>query len=575
MVFHIKCVASIGDLNVHLSMKHFTLVFTFLITVIVFSQEETQRQELSSRSYDELIDLYDENVQDTIYAESIARAYINKAKEDLDSTKIARGYSRLSFISPYEAAIKYLDTTIYFSRNSKHKNFPTIAFLFKSLYHYNKEAYEESLKDAIKAYQFAKEKNNVEHQISALHQINGINELWGDYQRTLEAEKLTLQLLQTNPGVDRYYEHLMASLEGLGKCYVRLQKPDSALIYFKWGIDKSLEENDSITYYAFVSRTGSAFYLKGAYQRALDSLEKANTKKEFFVNSYAVYFNYYKGLINEKLNYPEKAINYYQKIDSLYEQEQLLTPELPIVFNKLIQYYSAKGNTALEVDYLYKLVTVDSIIDAKQIFIKEKTNSEYTIPSLLEGKERFIEGLQDENERAHTRLIGVLFLLLLVLTFTFYYFRRQKIYRKRYRLLMEKGEKDLVLPKKQGAKSNDLAEDIVNEILEKLETFEKEKEFLSTDISLNEMAKNLGTNSTYLSKVINSEKEQNFSTYINHLRVQFAFRELKRNPTFRKYTIKAIAEECGFKNSESFSKTFYKVYGFYPSYYVKKLKKDL
>jgi AraC-like DNA-binding protein len=65
---------------------------------------------------------------------------------------------------------------------------------------------------------------------------------------------------------------------------------------------------------------------------------------------------------------------------------------------------------------------------------------------------------------------------------------------------------------------------------------------------------------------------KNFSHYINDLRIDFAIEELKENSTFRKYTIKAIANECGFKSAESFSKSFYKTYGIYPSFYLKQLQ---
>ena len=94
---------------------------------------------------------------------------------------------------------------------------------------------------------------------------------------------------------------------------------------------------------------------------------------------------------------------------------------------------------------------------------------------------------------------------------------------------------------------------------------------MSQEITLNEVAKSFGTNSTYLSKVINLEKGKNFSHYINDLRIDYTVEELKDNLRFRKYTIKAIANESGFKSAESFSKTFYKKYGIYPSYYIKQL----
>lgn len=113
---------------------------------------------------------------------------------------------------------------------------------------------------------------------------------------------------------------------------------------------------------------------------------------------------------------------------------------------------------------------------------------------------------------------------------------------------------------------------IIEEILSKLINFENKNKFLSQNISLNELSKSFKTNSTYLSKVINLKKDKNFSQYINDLRVDYSVIKLKDDPKFRKYTIKAIANESGFKNAESFSKAFYKKFGLYPSYYLKKLE---
>ena len=117
-----------------------------------------------------------------------------------------------------------------------------------------------------------------------------------------------------------------------------------------------------------------------------------------------------------------------------------------------------------------------------------------------------------------------------------------------------------------------ISPEIIESIMTRLKVFESEKKYLSQRISLNEMAKDFETNSTYLSKIINLKKGKNFSQYINDLRIDYAVEELKENTTFRKYTIKAIANECGFKSAESFSKSFYKKHGIYPSYYLKQLQ---
>ena len=88
------------------------------------------------------------------------------------------------------------------------------------------------------------------------------------------------------------------------------------------------------------------------------------------------------------------------------------------------------------------------------------------------------------------------------------------------------------------------------------------------------MSKSFNTNSKYLSKVINTFKDKNFSNYINDLRIKYAIAELKKNPKFRKFTIKAIAQETGFNTTEAFSKSFYKVSGIYPSFFLKQLEKQ-
>jgi len=57
------------------------------------------------------------------------------------------------------------------------------------------------------------------------------------------------------------------------------------------------------------------------------------------------------------------------------------------------------------------------------------------------------------------------------------------------------------------------------------------------------------------------------------LRIAFVLEALQENPTFLRYSIKAIDLECGYTNAKSFSRTFYKQTGLYPSFYIKQLSK--
>ena len=113
---------------------------------------------------------------------------------------------------------------------------------------------------------------------------------------------------------------------------------------------------------------------------------------------------------------------------------------------------------------------------------------------------------------------------------------------------------------------------MVNEILIKLDDFESSKGFITKKYTLNSLSKELKTNSTYLSKVINITKGMNFSNYLNNLKIEYVLDKLTNDEQFRQvYNIKGIAKKCGFSNTQSFSTAFYKKTGLHPSYFIKQL----
>lgn len=107
-------------------------------------------------------------------------------------------------------------------------------------------------------------------------------------------------------------------------------------------------------------------------------------------------------------------------------------------------------------------------------------------------------------------------------------------------------------------------------LLKKLDTFELEKGYLRPDIKLGELSKIFKTNSSYLSKTINLYKGKNFNQYLNDLRINYAISKLDQDKIFRKYTIKAMAEEVGFKNPDSFVDAFINKTGEQPNCFIKK-----
>ena len=88
--------------------------------------------------------------------------------------------------------------------------------------------------------------------------------------------------------------------------------------------------------------------------------------------------------------------------------------------------------------------------------------------------------------------------------------------------------------------------------------------YLEPELTLGELATQLRTNTSWLSKVINTGCGQNFNDFINEYRVREAERRL-RDPQFRHYTLLAVALEAGFNSKSTLNRVFKKLRGVTPS----------
>ena len=234
-----------------------------------------------------------------------------------------------------------------------------------------------------------------------------------------------------------------------------------------------------------------------------------------------------------------------------------------------MSYYQSLNNETKSIEYLNKIISVDSVFKINYKYFEPQYIKNFETPKLLEEKEALITNLKKKNtifKKINWWIIGV---LASSLAFLFYYFNRQLVFKKRFKKLLAQNKEE---KKHSGSeKKLGISSDVIDDILRKLVHFEEQKLFLSQNLSLQFLASKFHTNSNYLSRVINLKMEKNFSQYIHDLRIEYSMNELMSNSKFRNYTIKAIAEDCGYTNAESYSRAFYKKNGIYPSYYIKKL----
>lgn len=96
---------------------------------------------------------------------------------------------------------------------------------------------------------------------------------------------------------------------------------------------------------------------------------------------------------------------------------------------------------------------------------------------------------------------------------------------------------------------------------------ETQKVYCESELSLTNLAQRLGIHPNYLSQVINEKEGKNFFDYVNTLRVA-EFMKLAADPKNRRFTILALAFDCGFNSKSSFIRYFKKATGHAPSAYL-------
>ncbi len=108
-----------------------------------------------------------------------------------------------------------------------------------------------------------------------------------------------------------------------------------------------------------------------------------------------------------------------------------------------------------------------------------------------------------------------------------------------------------------------------NQIIETLEKYMKGKPYYYSNLTIDEVADALQTNSKYLSQVINETHQKNFYTYINIFRINDSMEMLLSNQ-FENYSMEGIAKTVGFNSKSSFYSAFKKYTGYTPTEFKKR-----
>ncbi|WP_166922016.1 helix-turn-helix domain-containing protein [Flavobacterium poyangense] len=560
-----------------------TFILLFLCASLV---AQTSKKNLTELSYLELKELFMNNEQNKKLQLECAKAYLNKANKDGVSIEKARGLYLLGLLKQGNEAIKLFDSVIYYSKDLNDTKFPAFAYHKKAYQLKNQFKYKEAIDNFLIAERIAKSNNpdfyyKVKFAIALLRseELGEVNEALVLYKECYNYYK------KKDISEPQNYYAYQNVVFALADAYKALNQTDSTTYYNKIGYKESKLPKYSEYNALFILNEGANMTIKKNYSAALDSINKALPKLIFHKNTdnvLAAY--YYLGQTHDGLNNKEKAVKNFIKVDSIYTITKSIAPEFKSGYPYLIEYYKNKGDKANQLKYLTRYMHIDSVLQANYKELTKKLRIEYDTPNLILEKESLIRALEKDNILSHWGISALFLLVILAIAFGYYQYQSKKKQRARFEKIMQK-EADTVNPteiktKKQEKinreKTTDIGinEELVAQILEKLEKFELEKRYLESSITLQSLSDAFDTNNRYVSKIVNLYKEKTFIQYINDLRIEHAIALLKEDKKLRKYTIQALALEFGFNNAESFSIAFYKKTGIKPTYFIKQIEES-
>lgn len=438
----------------------------------------------------------------------------------------------------------------------------------------------------------AKKYKNDSIYIACTNNVGNIYALFGDYEKAVWYFNNAYQL-----AVKHKNRHMMGvSIVNLVQGYCKLGDVENARKYFHLQRITPLKSK-IVTQFRLLFNEGqlalaqedlrSAFY----YQtKAAETAANHNMSIDNIANAYMEV-----GKIYSRMNLPDSAITVCKRVIQMANECQY-SDILPHAYRELYELYQKNGIPDSAMLYKSRYTEInDSIFNRQQFNLAKDKLFEYE----NQINNDHIQSLRNTI----TQLIVILCLIVVILCIAYYYNRKLRFVRER--LIQQNNElirqQELSnrlrtsMMESIAPEANDCLKDcepdntIRNHEIDDNETnsstlpkekmelllqqivqiMENVEVYTNPNFNLNELAKMVNSNTSYVSMVINSGYNKNFKTYLNELRIREATKRLTNDEKYENLTIAAVASSVGFNSVNSFNIAFKKYMGMTPSVFKK------
>lgn len=532
-----------------------------------------------------------------VYEENDPRAfvyinqYIKRAKSEKNYSELFQAYKD-GILYSENKKMAYADSAIAAAKNSGKNDLIGDGYLSKgAIYYFNQRKFQLALEEYLKAYEYLKDSKNDFLKYQNIYHIGVVKSYLGYYDEALTIFEECIAFFEPKTDGDiqnnTVFNNTKGYLNSLHQaiiCYQALGKDVEAKKMLDEAAKKTPKTKDFYLEKSYFEKSlGVSEFKNKNYTRAIKYFDQA-LPELLKVNdfSWASYIYFYKGKSYEIIGNQDLEVDNYKKVDSIFNKNKFILPELRSNYEELIEYYKKNSNHKEELYYTNQLLKVDSVIASDFKHLSTRIYKEYDTKMLMETK----ENLEKTNSYSKLLLFICLAIIAALGVIMYYRIRKQKNIQKNYDDLLikleEASNQPEVVPTPIKTEVTDIADknikfdsSIVEKLLNDILVFENKQGYLEQGLTLKKLAEQFKTNTSYLSQVINEYKGSNFNTYINALRINYATQKIYQDKEWRKYSIEHIASAAGFSNRQSFSNIFLEQNGIRPADFIKKRMKEL
>jgi len=406
--------------------------------------------------------------------------------------------------SPY-TNIKYTDSVIALTASSKHISYPAFGYILKA-YNYDKlDQFKKANKYSYIAYDHALEVGNMSQQLYILETFIFNKVIYGDKKEALALQQKRHKLLVSKAYFKKLYKATRESARDSINSYYTKQKTESYLSFAICHL--YLAQRDSTQYYLNIVKdlidsnrpnnikamkslyyeiNMEHYYFTKDYTTSLkynDSLLDLSTK----LNSNFRNIYFFKGLSLYDSGSYKLGLKYLNKADSVFDTGDRINVQQQdnLLFEKLKTHYNSLGDYKNQIKYLNKQLLLDSLLTNKTLGFESDVLRKIETPTLLKEKQEVVLKLASQIKKTRQRITYIVLIFGIFTALLLWYIHLQKIYKKRYHQLLDSQQNKPAVTNPAQQSDLNISESLIQDILKRLEVFEKQKKNHQTQSYLN------------------------------------------------------------------------------------------